>query len=205
VAAGTDVGLSTSRARAVRLALGHRSIVLVGMMGSGKSSIGRRLAAALDLPFHDADAEIEQAAGMTIEEIFRDHGEAYFREGEERVIRRLLRGGPQVLATGGGAVISAQTRAEIARTGVSIWLNAPLELLLHRVGRRDNRPLLKTGDPRAVLAGLLEERTPYYAEADLVFDSRDTSHETVIEELLSLLAAHFANRRDERAANEKPL
>lgn len=194
MAAGNDIGIAPSRAREVRLELGKRSIVLVGMMGSGKSSIGRRLATALDLPFHDADMEIEQAAGMTIEELFRTHGEPYFREGEERVIRRLLRSGPQVLATGGGAVISAQTRAEIARTAVSIWLKAPLDLLLARVARRDNRPLLKGGDPRAVLARLLDERAPYYAEADLMFESRDASHETIVEELLLLLASHLAKQ-----------
>jgi shikimate kinase len=192
VTAENDTGLTLPRARTVRLALGSRSVVLVGMMGSGKSSIGRRLAAALDLPFSDADLEIEQAAGMTIEDVFRIHGEPYFREGEERVIRRLLRGGPQVLATGGGAVISAQTRAEIAKSGISIWLNAPLDLLLQRVARRDNRPLLKTGDPKTVLARLLSERAPYYAEADLVFDSRDASHETIVDELLTLIASHLA-------------
>src|SRR5262249_27575859 len=158
-------------ARTLRQALGARSIVLVGMMGSGKSSIGRRLALVLDLPFNDADAAIEQAAGMTIEDIFREHGEPYFREGEERVIRRLLQTGPQVLATGGGAILSAKTRTEITRSGVSIWLRAPVELLLQRVSRRDNRPLLQTADPRAVLERLLTERTPYYAQASLILDS----------------------------------
>ena len=181
-------------ARTVRDALGTRSVVLVGMMGSGKSSIGRRLAAALDLPFSDADTAIEQAAGMTIEEIFREYGEPYFREGEERVIKRLLLTGPQVLATGGGAAISPKTRAEILRTGVSIWLKAPVELLLQRVSRRDNRPLLKTADPRAVLTRLLAEREPYYAAADLSLESREAPHEAIVEETLSLLASHFAQR-----------
>ncbi len=166
----------------------------MGMMGSGKSSIGRRLAAALDLPFSDADTAIEQAAGMTIEEIFREYGEPYFREGEERVIKRLLLTGPQVLATGGGAAISPKTRAEILRTGVSIWLKAPVELLLQRVSRRDNRPLLKTADPRAVLTRLLAEREPYYAAADLSLESREAPHEAIVEEALSLLASHFAQR-----------
>ncbi len=178
-------------ARKVRGALGNRSIVLVGMMGSGKSSIGRRLAAILDLPFTDADIAIEQAAGMTVEDIFGVHGESYFREGEERVIRRLLRTGPQVLSTGGGAVLSAKTRAEIARTGVSVWLRAPVGLLLQRVSRRDNRPLLKTADPRAVLERLLGERTPYYASADLIVESRDAPHETIVEEALALLGSHL--------------
>ncbi|MGO9545883.1 MAG: shikimate kinase [Rhodomicrobium sp.] len=191
-------------ARTVRGALGQRSVVLVGMMGSGKSSIGRRLANVLELPFNDADTAIEQAAGMTVEEIFRNHGEPEFREGEERVIKRLLQAGPQVLATGGGAVISGKTRAAIAHSGISIWLRAPVELLLHRVSRRDNRPLLKTPDPRAVLTRLLEERAPYYAEAHLVLESRDAPHETVVEEALALLASYLAgtgaNRKEECAA-----
>lgn len=191
-----DLGGSVLKpvAREVRSALGNQSIILVGMMGAGKSSIGRRLGLALDLPFNDADFEIEKAAGMTIEEIFSLHGEPYFREGEERVIKRLLQGGPQILATGGGAVISAQTRALIAKSGVSVWLNAPLDLLLNRVSRRDNRPLLKAGDPHAVLARLLSERGPYYAEADLIFESREAPHETVVDELLTLLASHLATR-----------
>ena len=162
------------------------------MMGAGKSSIGKRLAAALELPFHDADIEIERAAGMTIEEMFRLHGEAYFRDGEERVIKRILQGGSQVLATGGGAVISPQTRAEIANSGVSIWLNAPIDLLLLRVSRRDNRPLLKTENPRAVLARLLSEREPLYREANLVFQSRDAPHDMIVEEILSMIEAYLA-------------
>jgi shikimate kinase len=186
--------LAKPAARAVRKALGHRSVVLTGMMGSGKSSIGRRLAAALDLPFIDADAAIEQAAGMTIDDIFRVHGEPYFREGEERVIRRLLQTGPQVLSTGGGAVLSAKTRAEIARSGISIWLKAPVDLLLQRVSRRDNRPLLKTADPRGVLERLLVERTPYYAEAHCAVASRDAPHEIVVDEMLTMLASFLAQQ-----------
>ncbi|MGO8952091.1 MAG: shikimate kinase [Rhodomicrobium sp.] len=178
-------------ARTVRDALGNRSVVLIGMMGSGKSSIGRRLAAALELPFSDADMAIEQAAGMTVEEIFRAHGEPHFREGEERVIKRLLQSGPQVLATGGGAVLSAKTREEIAKSAISIWLKAPVELLLQRVSRRDNRPLLKESDPRAVLTRLLEERTPYYAGANLMLESRDAPHEVIVENALSLLASYL--------------
>jgi shikimate kinase/3-dehydroquinate synthase len=192
-----ESGSATGKAIApkVRAALGARSIVLVGMMGSGKSSIGRRLAALLDLPFNDADTAIEQAAGMTVEEIFRVHGEPYFRDGEERVIRRLLHTGPQVLATGGGAVLSAKTRAEIATSGVSIWLKAPVELLLQRVSRRDNRPLLKTADPRAVIERLLAERTPYYSMANLTVESRDTPHETVVDEILTQLSTYLAGTR----------
>jgi shikimate kinase/3-dehydroquinate synthase len=179
----------------VREALGLRSIVLVGMMGSGKSSIGRRLAALLEVPFNDADTAIEQAAGMTVDDIFRVHGEPYFRDGEERVIRRLLHAGSQVLATGGGAILSARTRAEIASGAVSIWLKAPVELLLQRVSRRDNRPLLKTGDPRAVIERLLAERTPYYSMADLVIESRDAPHEMVVDEILTQLGSYLVGER----------
>jgi shikimate kinase len=187
------------RARFVCEVLGERSIVLIGMMGAGKSSIGRRLAAVLGLPFHDADTEIERAARMSVADIFQGYGEAYFREGEERVIRRLLQCGPQVLATGGGAVMSAQTRAEIAKYGVSVWLDAPLDLLMQRVARRDDRPLLKTQDPRAVLARLLAERKPFYSAADLVFESRDAPHDVVVDELLCALQSYFSA---ERPANE---
>ncbi len=190
--AENDSGGNKSLARAVRRALQKRSIILIGMRGSGKSSIGRRLAAALELPFVDADAEIEQAAGMTIEDMFAVHGEPYFREGEKRVIRRLLQAGPQVLSTGGGAVVSPVTRAAIAKGGISIWLDAPIDLLLQRVLRRDNRPLLKTHDPRAVLERLLSERRPFYAEADLRYESRDAPHEAVVEEILALLASYLA-------------
>lgn len=179
-------------AQTVRAGLGSRSLVLVGMMGSGKSSIGRRLALTLDLPFSDADLAIEQAAGMPVGDIFAAHGEPYFREGEERVIKRLLQTGPQVIATGGGAVLSAKTRAGIAKSAVSVWLRAPVELLLQRVSRRDNRPLLKTADPRAVLTRLLSEREAFYREADLVYESRDCPHETAIDEVLSLLSSYFA-------------
>ena len=197
--AENDNGGGKPLARAVRRSLGTRSIILVGMMGSGKSSIGRRLAATMELPFVDADAEIEQAAGMTIEDMFTVHGEPYFREGEERVIRRILLGSPQVVSTGGGAVVSAQTRAAIARSGISIWLDAPLDLLLQRVLRRDNRPLLKTGDPRAVLERLLAERRPYYAEANLKIESRDAPHEAVVDEILALLSSHLAAQDQAKA------
>lgn len=181
-------------AREVRASLGNRSIVLVGMMGSGKSSIGRRLASALDLPFSDADTAIEQAAGMTVDDIFATHGEPYFRDGEERVIKRLLQGGPQVVATGGGAVISAKTRARFAASGITVWLRAPVDILLQRVSRRGNRPLLKTSDPRAVLTRLLSEREAYYAGADLIYESRDGPHEVAVEGILSLLASYLARR-----------
>jgi shikimate kinase len=148
-----------------------RTVVLVGLMGAGKTKIGRRIAARLDLPFFDSDEEIETAAGETIEEIFANRGEAVFRDGERRVIARLLQGPVHVLATGGGAFMDPQTRRIIARRGVSVWLRADLDVLFARVSRRTNRPLLKTPDPRAVLAELIERRYPIYAEADITVDS----------------------------------
>jgi shikimate kinase len=169
-------------------ALGARSVVLVGMMGSGKSSIGRRLAARLGVPFIDADAEIEaRAGGMTIAEIFERHGEPYFRAGEARVIARLLEQGPQVLATGGGAFMNQDTRAAIRQKGVSIWLKAELDVLMKRIKRRGDRPLLKTGDPAATLTALMEQRYPIYAEADLTVLSRDVPHEAIVEEIVAAL------------------
>ena len=143
-----------------------RTIALVGLMGVGKSSIGRRLATALDLPFRDADAEIETAAGRTIAEIFAERGEAEFREGERRVIARLLDQPPHVLATGGGAFMNPLTRAAVRRRGVSLWLRADLDVLVQRVSRRSDRPLLNAGDPRDILALLIEQRHPIYGEAD---------------------------------------
>ncbi len=184
-----------ARAAAIRSGLDHRSVVLIGMMGAGKSSIGRRLATALEIPFSDADVEIERAAGMTIEDMFRERGESYFREGEMRVIGRLLTQGPQVLATGGGAVINRQTRKSIRERAVSIWLNAPLDLLLHRVSRRDNRPLLKVDNPREVMAKLLTERVPYYQDADIEFVSRDTSHDVIVDELTRLIETYLTKAR----------
>jgi shikimate kinase len=148
-----------------------RAIVLVGLMGAGKSKIGRRLAARLCLPFFDSDDEIETAAGETIEEIFTNRGEAAFRDGERRVIARLLAGPIHVLATGGGAFMDPATRRIIAARGVSVWLRADLDVLFARVSRRTNRPLLKTPDPKAVLAELIERRYPIYAEADVTIDS----------------------------------
>lgn len=176
---------------AVVAALGRRSIVLVGMMGAGKSSVGRRLAARLGLTFVDADTEIEAAAGMSIAEIFAAHGEAYFRSGEARVIARLLEGGPQVMATGGGAIMNPDTRALIGVKGVSIWLDADYEVLLRRVKRRTDRPMLKTVDPAETLRRLLDERRPVYALADVTLRSRDAPHETIVNEAIAALAAHF--------------
>ena len=172
-------------------ALGGRSVVLVGMMGSGKSSIGRRLALRLGIPFSDADAEIERAAGMSIPDIFSIRGEAEFRSGEARVILRLLENGPQILATGGGAFMNADTRAAIASKGISVWLNAEFDVLMRRIRRRHDRPLLKTGDPAEIVRKLIQERYPIYALADLTIESRDVPHEKIIDEIVSLLAAHL--------------
>ena len=158
-----------------------KSIVLVGMMGAGKSSIGRRLASRLGIPFIDADAEIESAAGMTIPEIFEKHGEPYFRAGEARVIARLLENGPQVLATGGGSVMDAQTRALIDEKGVSIWLKADIDVLLKRTKRRNDRPLVEK------IRDLLPLREPLYAQADIVIQSRDEPHDTIIDEIMGEL------------------
>jgi shikimate kinase len=176
-------------AAAVLGPLGGRSIVLVGMMGVGKSSIGRRLAARLGVPFVDADTEIEKAAGMSIADIFARHGEADFRSGEARVIARLLDGGPQVLATGGGAVMNADTRAAIKAKGVSIWLSAEFDVLLRRINKRKNeRPLLQTADPAATLRELLVAREPVYAQADLTVQSREVPHDAIVSEIMKALA-----------------
>jgi shikimate kinase len=169
---------------AVVAALGARSIVLVGMMGAGKSSVGRRLGARLGIPFQDADIEIEKAAGMTIPEIFATRGEPYFRAGEARVIARLLESGPQVLATGGGAFMNPGTRAAIRQKGISVWLKADFDVLMRRVKRRADRPLLQSPDPGETLRTLMAERSPTYAEADIVVESRDVAHEAVVDEVL---------------------
>jgi shikimate kinase len=192
-------------ARAMTVAQPPRTIVLVGLMGAGKTNIGRRLAARLHLDFVDADAEIEAAAGESIEEIFRRHGEATFRDGERRVIARLLDGPVHVLATGGGAFMDPRTRARIRERGISIWLRAELELLLARVARRDNRPLLKAGDPRAVLTNLMEQRHPIYAEADVVVDSIDGPPELTLGRVMSALKDYLeANPQLREAAPDAP-
>lgn len=175
---------------AVLAALGPRSVVLIGMMGVGKSSIGRRLAGRFGIPFVDADAEIEKAAGMTIADIFAHRGEADFRSGEARVIARLLEGGPQVLAAGGGAFMNAGTRAAIGAKGVSVWLKADLEVLLRRISKRRNeRPLLQTGDPEDTLRALLVEREPIYAQADVTVYSRDVAHDSIVADIIAALGA----------------
>ena len=166
-----------------------RTIVVVGLMGAGKSKVGRRLALRLGLPFFDSDREIETAAGETIEEIFANRGERVFREGERRVIARLLAQPVHVLATGGGAFMDPATRELVARRGVSLWLRADLDVLVSRVLRRSNRPLLKQGDPRAILAELIERRYPLYAKADVVVDSGEGSPEATVSRAIAALAA----------------
>jgi shikimate kinase len=165
------------------------TITLIGLMGAGKTTVGRRLAACLEVPFIDADAEVEAAAGCSISEIFASHGEAEFRAGERRVISRLLEGPPHVLATGGGAFLDPLTRAEIADKSVSVWLRADLDVLVARCRRRANRPLLRGGDPRAVLADLMAERYPVYADADITVDTVDGPHEAVVDKIVQALIA----------------
>lgn len=182
----------TDIAAEVKRRLGSRPVVLVGLMGCGKSAIGRRLATRMGLPFVDADEEIEKAHKKTINEIFADHGEPYFRDGERRVIQRLLASGPQVLATGGGAFMNAETRASIAQSGVSVWLKAELPVLLRRVAKRDTRPLLKSGDPETIMRNLMDQRYPVYSGADITVESRDVAHEVIVCEILEALRANPA-------------
>jgi shikimate kinase len=184
-----DRGEFLAKVQQVRRLLGGRSIVMIGLMGCGKSSIGRRLATALDLPFVDADEEIERAALKSIPDIFADHGEAYFRDGERKVIKRLLGNGPQVLATGGGAYMNADTRQGIRHKGISVWLKAEFDVLMRRVKRRatGDRPMLQ-GDPAQRIAHLMNERYPVYAEADVTVMSRDVAHETIVNEIIAAIS-----------------
>jgi shikimate kinase len=175
-------------AESVRQRLGTHPIVVVGLMGAGKTSVGRRLAEKLSIPFVDADHEIEAAAGKSIPEIFADHGEAYFREGERRVIQRLIGNGAQVLATGGGAYMNDETRARIQEHGVTVWLKAPLPLLMKRVMKRQGRPLLQNDDPEAVMRGLIEKRYPVYGLADVTVESRDVQHGQMVNDVIRALA-----------------
>jgi shikimate kinase len=186
---------------ALRARLGARSIVLVGMPGSGKSSIGRRLAQHLGLEFVDADQEIETAAGMSIADIFSQHGEPYFRAGEARVIARLLDKGPQVIATGGGSFVNPDTRALIRARALSVWLKAEVDLLLRRVKRKNDRPLLRAADPEAVLKRLLAEREATYAEADITVTSLDVPHEAVVEAAVKALAENLSGEDAKAAAS----
>lgn len=179
------------KADAVRQLLGAKVVVLVGLMGAGKSTVGRKVATMLGLPFRDADNEIESAARMTVPELFETYGEAEFRDLERRVILRLLEDGPMVLATGGGAYMNAETREAIAANGVSVWLNAELDVLMERVSRRQNRPLLRNDDPRGVMQRLMNERYPVYALADLHVMTRDDKKEVIAGELIDVLTEHL--------------
>lgn len=173
------------------LPIRDRTVVLVGLMGAGKTTVGRRLAERLGLRFVDADNEIEAAAGMSIADIFETHGEAHFREGERRVIARLLEEPGQVLATGGGAFMDPETRALIAERAISVWLKADLDVLYHRVVRRNTRPLLRLDDPRKVLERLIAERYPVYAEADVTVESGDVPHEAMVDKIVAALKARL--------------
>jgi shikimate kinase len=187
----SQVAVPTSPEADILAALGSRPIVLVGMMGAGKSTIGRRMAARLQLPFTDADAEIETAHRMSIPEIFQRYGEPYFRDGEARVIARLLDSGPGVLATGGGSFMREETRQRIGDKAVSIWLKADTDVIMKRVKRRTDRPLLQTVDPVATVNRLLAEREPVYAKADLTIASRDVPHDRIVDEVIAALHARL--------------
>jgi len=185
----------------IAAALGARSIVLVGMMGAGKSTIGRRLSARLRLPFLDADTEIEAAASMSIPDIFETRGEPYFRDGEARVIARLLDSGPAVLATGGGAFMREETRNRIRDKAVSIWLKADADIIMKRVKRRADRPLLQTADPVATVGRLIEEREPVYRRADITIWSRDVPHEKIVDECIEALRVLLRGNATNEASN----
>ncbi len=172
--------------------LGSRSVVFVGLMGAGKTAIGRRVASALGLSFTDSDHEIERVSRMTVPELFERYGETEFRALEQRVILRLLENGPQVLSTGGGAYMNEQTRAAIAEHGLSVWLKADLDTLFDRVSKKQNRPLLRNDDPRGVLEKLMLERYPVYALADLTVTTRDERKEIIAMEVVEALGRHLA-------------
>lgn len=185
---GTTISAATVADRA-KLVLGKRNLVLVGLMGAGKSAIGKLVASVLGIPFIDSDHEIERVSRMTIPELFEKYGEPEFRKLENRVIKRLLRSGPRVLSTGGGAFMNGDTRASIKSAGVSLWLDADLETLWERVIKRDNRPLLKTENPKQTLENLMTTRYPTYALADLAVKSRDVKKDVVADEVIAAVAS----------------
>lgn len=195
-AAGAVSGQRDRRAARIVDALHSRPIVLIGLMGAGKSSVGKRLAHRLGIPFSDADTEIELAAKMSIKEIFEHHGEAYFRDGERRVVARMLKEGCRVLATGGGAFMNELTRECIAKVGISIWLNAELDVLMRRVRRRSDRPLLQGDDPEGTMRRLMDVRYPTYAEADITVMSGNNSHEDVLEDVVLALENYLGLTED---------
>jgi len=180
-----------------------KSIVLVGMMGAGKSCIGRRLAQALEMPFFDSDTEVETAAALSIDDIFQCYGEVAFRDCERRVIARLLEGSPAVIATGGGAFMDEATRDLVLKEGLSIWLRADLELLLRRVSRRNNRPILKRGDPRQILTDLIARRYPVYGNAELVVDSADIPAEAMTQRVLDAITARLEETGGRQATKKR--
>lgn len=182
-----------SQAEEVKALLNQRPVVLVGLMGAGKSTIGKKMASMLELPFFDLDTEIENVSRMSVTELFASYGEPEFRDLERRVMQRLLEGGSMILATGGGAFMNEQTRENIAEAGISVWLNAELDVLMERVLRRHDRPLLKNDDPRAVMQKLMTERYPVYATADLSIMSRDEKREVIAQEVITLLLNHLRN------------
>lgn len=190
----------TELAETVRGRLGDRTIVFVGLMGAGKTAIGRRIAQLLGLPFIDSDHEIEAVSRMSIPELFERYGEPEFRALEQRVIDRLLREGPRVVSTGGGAFMNAQTRGAVAERGISIWLKASLDLLMERVAKNQNRPLLRSADPRAVMERLMAERYPVYALADITVETRDAKREIIADETLARLGEYLGRKDEERAA-----
>lgn len=192
----TDGGSRQGRARALANKLAETPLVLVGMMGAGKTTVGRRLASRLGRQFIDSDEEIERAAQMSIPEIFEQRGEAEFRAGEMRVIARLLKEKDVVLATGGGAFVNPDTRALVKAEAVSVWLKADIDVLFERVSRRSNRPLLKTADPKGTLEKLVADRYPIYAEADVTVISRDVPQDTMAGDVVSALLNHFKQARD---------
>lgn len=189
--------LTPADVQALRARLGSRSIVLVGLMGAGKTVIGRKVAQALDLPFTDSDHEIEAVSRMSVPELFEVYGEAEFRSLERRVIARLLKSGPQVVSTGGGAFMDQSTRSAVARRGLSVWLKADLDTLMERVAKRQNRPLLQTADPRAVMERLMELRYPIYAKANVTVNTRDDSKEVITAETIAAIS-HFLDQEATR-------
>ncbi len=188
-----EAGIALETIDETRARLGQRSIVFVGLMGAGKTAIGRKVAAMLDLPFTDSDQEIEKVSRMTVPELFERYGEPEFRALEQRVIMRVLESGPRVLSTGGGAFMNVQTRDAIARQAVSVWLKADLDILMERVSKKQNRPLLRTVDPRATLGMLMDERYPVYALAAVTVPTRDERKEVIAAEVVDALAAHLAH------------
>lgn len=187
-------------AAAIRHWIGKRSVVFIGLMGAGKTAIGRKVAGHLGLDFIDSDHEIESVSRMTVPELFEKYGEAEFRSLEGRVLSRLLKNGPRVVSTGGGAYMNERTRRVIARHGISVWLKADLDVLMERVRRRQNRPLLKTDDPQAVMRNLMELRYPVYAGADITIQSRDVSKDQIASEVIEGLEMLMKKRRSRKRA-----